>query len=75
LKGWFSSKAMIFLTCVSSRVVCVADIPNLFMIETVDSIKLATAVDAAWQRMGSSEKLRVMIQVNTSSEDSKTAII
>jgi uncharacterized pyridoxal phosphate-containing UPF0001 family protein len=45
------------------------------MIETIDSIKLATAVDAAWQRVGSAEKLNVMIQVNTSSEDSKTAIL
>jgi hypothetical protein len=50
-----------------------SDIPNLFMIETIDSIRLATTVDAAWQRLETTKKLNVMIQVNTSSEDSKTA--
>uniref|UniRef100_A0A8D2LJN2 Pyridoxal phosphate homeostasis protein n=2 Tax=Varanus komodoensis TaxID=61221 RepID=A0A8D2LJN2_VARKO len=46
-------------------------VPNLFMLETVDSIKLADKVNSSWQKKGSSEKLKIMVQVNTSGEDSK----
>lgn len=42
------------------------------MIETIDSVKLATAVNAALQQKSLPRKLKVMVQVNTSSEDSKT---
>ncbi|XP_051496835.1 pyridoxal phosphate homeostasis protein isoform X1 [Apus apus] len=52
--------------CVSSPAV-----PNLFMLETVDSVKLADRVNSLWQKKGSSQKLKVMVQVNTSGEDSK----
>ncbi|XP_069474061.1 pyridoxal phosphate homeostasis protein [Ambystoma mexicanum] len=46
-------------------------VPNLFMLETVDSIKLADKVNSSWQKKGSSERLKVMVQINTSGEDSK----
>ncbi|XP_053125595.1 pyridoxal phosphate homeostasis protein [Hemicordylus capensis] len=46
-------------------------VPNLFMLETVDSLKLADRVNGSWQKRGSSEKLKIMVQVNTSGEDSK----
>ncbi|KAE8618666.1 hypothetical protein XENTR_v10009444 [Xenopus tropicalis] len=46
-------------------------VPNLYILETIDSIKLADKVNSSWQKKGSSEKLKVMVQVNTSSEDSK----
>ncbi|KAH0623186.1 hypothetical protein JD844_031231 [Phrynosoma platyrhinos] len=46
-------------------------VPNLFMLETVDSLKLADRVNASWQKKGSLEKLKIMVQVNTSGEDSK----
>ncbi|NXX29651.1 PLPHP protein, partial [Nicator chloris] len=46
-------------------------VPNLFMLETVDSVKLADRVNSLWQKKGSSQKLKVMVQVNTSGEDSK----
>nr|XP_020641793.1 proline synthase co-transcribed bacterial homolog protein [Pogona vitticeps] len=46
-------------------------VPNLFMLETVDSAKLADKVNASWQKKGSSERLKIMVQVNTSREDSK----
>ncbi|XP_078521543.1 pyridoxal phosphate homeostasis protein [Lissotriton helveticus] len=46
-------------------------VPNLFLLETVDSIKLADKVNASWQKKGSPERLKVMVQVNTSGEDSK----
>ncbi|NXK23401.1 PLPHP protein, partial [Arenaria interpres] len=46
-------------------------VPNLFMLETVDSVKLADRVNSSWQKKGSSQRLKVMVQVNTSGEDSK----
>ena len=50
----------------------VAAIPNLFMVETVDSTKLASALDSACQKFADqSRRLKVMVQVNTSREPSK----
>ena len=46
-------------------------VPNLFMLETVDSVKLADRVNSSWQKKGTSQKLKVMVQVNTSGEGSK----
>ncbi|XP_075412816.1 pyridoxal phosphate homeostasis protein isoform X1 [Tenrec ecaudatus] len=46
-------------------------VPHLFMLETVDSAKLADKVNSSWQKKGSPEKLKVMVQVNTSGEESK----
>ncbi|XP_015269483.1 PREDICTED: proline synthase co-transcribed bacterial homolog protein [Gekko japonicus] len=46
-------------------------VPNLFMLETVDSVKLADRLNSSWQKKGSSERLKIMVQVNTSGEDSK----
>ncbi|XP_072004907.1 pyridoxal phosphate homeostasis protein [Engystomops pustulosus] len=46
-------------------------VPNLYILETIDSVKLADKVNASWQKKGSAEKLKVMVQVNTSSEESK----
>lgn len=45
--------------------------PNLHMIQTVDSEKLANSLDAAWSKVqpAPSEPLRVLIQINTSGED------
>ena len=44
--------------------------PNLFCIETVDSPKLATAINnAVGKKM--KDKLMVFVQVNTSGEESK----
>jgi uncharacterized pyridoxal phosphate-containing UPF0001 family protein len=40
------------------------------MVETVDSDKLATALDTAWAKQeGQSTKLKVMVQINTSGEE------
>jgi uncharacterized pyridoxal phosphate-containing UPF0001 family protein len=39
-------------------------------VETVDSDKLATALDAAWAKQkGETAKLKVMAQINTSGEE------
>lgn len=51
----------------------VLKLPNLHMIQTVDSEKLANSLDAAWSKLQPtpSEPLRVLIQINTSGEDGK----
>ncbi|XP_069693531.1 pyridoxal phosphate homeostasis protein isoform X2 [Periplaneta americana] len=50
----------------------VVSVPGLFMVETVDSDKLATALDTAWEKLeGKDYKLNVMAQVNTSGEEGK----
>ncbi|XP_060712545.1 pyridoxal phosphate homeostasis protein [Hemiscyllium ocellatum] len=46
-------------------------VPNLFMIETIDSSKLADKVNQSWQKKQAAPRLKVMVQVNTSEEDSK----
>ena len=52
-------------------------VPHLWMVETVDSARLASALDSSWHRKYCSEhachssKLRVMLQVNTSREETK----
>ncbi|XP_044516802.1 pyridoxal phosphate homeostasis protein isoform X3 [Gracilinanus agilis] len=46
-------------------------VPNLYMLETVDSVKLADKVNNSWQKKGSPERLKVMVQINTSGEESK----
>ncbi|KAJ0036407.1 hypothetical protein NQD34_005084 [Periophthalmus magnuspinnatus] len=48
-------------------------VPNLFLVETVDSVKLADRVNSSWERIrgGSPQKLQIMVQVNTSGEQSK----
>ncbi|CAH6787182.1 pyridoxal phosphate homeostasis protein [Phodopus roborovskii] len=50
-------------------------VPNLFMLETVDSIKLADKVNSSWQKKGSTERLKVMVQINTSGEESKHGLL
>lgn len=49
----------------------IVSVPNLFLVETVDSEKIAQALDAAWAREKgtSTERLKVMVQINTSGED------
>ncbi|XP_019603704.2 pyridoxal phosphate homeostasis protein [Rhinolophus sinicus] len=50
-------------------------VPNLSMLETVDSVKLADKVNSSWQKKGSSERLKVMVQINTSGEESKHGLL
>lgn len=46
-------------------------IPNLYMVETVDTEKLASALDKAWQKLRKQDnlKLNVLVQINTSGEE------
>lgn len=46
-------------------------VPKLHMIETITSDKIATAIDTSLKKSDPLRKLPVMIQVNTSGEDSK----
>ncbi|MEQ2200589.1 hypothetical protein XENOCAPTIV_000439 [Xenoophorus captivus] len=48
-------------------------VPNLFLLETIDSPKLADKVNSSWQRLrgASSQRLKIMVQVNTSGEQNK----
>ncbi|KAF7663925.1 hypothetical protein LDENG_00194580 [Lucifuga dentata] len=48
-------------------------VPNLFLVETVDSVKLADKVNSSWQRLrgASTQRLKIMVQINTSGEQSK----
>lgn len=44
--------------------------PGLFMVETVDSGKIADNLNKQWVKYrNNNEKLRIMVQVNTSAED------
>lgn len=45
-------------------------IPNLYVVETVDSAKKASTLDKACAA-SRSEPLRIFLQVNTSAEESK----
>lgn len=48
-------------------------VPNLYLLETVDSVKKATLVNKVLEETASStDRLRVYVQVNTSGEDSKS---
>lgn len=46
--------------------------PNLYMVETVDSNKIAETLNKQWETRNKSGKLKVMIQINTSMEESRS---
>ncbi|XP_077991966.1 pyridoxal phosphate homeostasis protein-like [Glandiceps talaboti] len=54
-----------------NKVSKILGVPNLFMVETVDSQRLADSLNQAWGKQKKPEKLKVMVQVNTSDEESK----
>lgn len=47
-------------------------LPGLLMVETVDSERLATALDNSWKKKESDRRLKIYLQVNTSCEESKS---
>ncbi|XP_060529161.1 pyridoxal phosphate homeostasis protein [Cylas formicarius] len=57
----------------SNKAKQVLSVPNIYVIETVDSAKLASLLDRNWVTEAK-PKLKVMIQVNTSGEDVKSGI-
>ena len=48
--------------------------PNLFIVETVDSVKLANTLNSSWGKKNKPDPLNVMVQVNTSQEESECEI-
>lgn len=42
--------------------------PGLHVIETIDSQKLASAVNDGWKKLNKESRLKIMVQVNTSNE-------
>ena len=56
----------------SNKIKALASIPNLFAIETLDSVKKASILNNSLQ--GRADKLNVFIQVNTSQEDTKNGV-
>lgn len=58
----------------SNKCKVVAAIPNVFVVETVDSAKKATTLDKACAAAARAEPLRIFLQVNTSGEESKSGM-
>ncbi|XP_045131847.1 pyridoxal phosphate homeostasis protein-like isoform X1 [Portunus trituberculatus] len=58
----------------SNKVKKVVEIPSLYCIETVDSIKLASAINNAVKKTENEEKLKVFVQINTSDEKNKSGV-
>ncbi|KAF7273194.1 hypothetical protein GWI33_014085 [Rhynchophorus ferrugineus] len=59
----------------TNKISKVLAVRNLFMIETVDSQKLATNLNKNWPKFGAlGSKLNIMVQVNTSGEDEKNGL-
>ena len=53
--------------------VCMAGVPGLWMVETVDSIKVARTLNRQWSlRESMEDRLKVLVQVNVSIEHSKS---
>ena len=52
----------------------IVGVPNLFMVETVDSAKLANTLNSSWGKKSKPDPLNVMVQVNTSQEESECKI-
>ncbi|XP_075224009.1 pyridoxal phosphate homeostasis protein isoform X2 [Lycorma delicatula] len=49
-------------------------ISHLYMIETIDSDRIASAVNNSWGGVNAVDPLRIMIQVNTSGETEKSGV-
>ncbi|KAG1142713.1 hypothetical protein G6F37_007343 [Rhizopus arrhizus] len=58
----------------SNKCKTVAAIPNLFVVETVDSSKKADTLDKACKSVERKDPLRVFVQVNTSEEEAKSGV-
>lgn len=56
----------------SNKAKMLVGVPNLYMVESVDREKVARALDKAVGDMQREGRLKVMVQVNTSGEDSKS---
>ena len=46
----------------------ILEVPNLYMIETIGTKKLAKSLHTSWMKLAKEEPLKIMLQVNTSGE-------
>ncbi|KAM7360094.1 pyridoxal phosphate homeostasis protein isoform 1-T2 [Cochliomyia hominivorax] len=60
----------------SNKINKIIKLPNLHMIQTVDSEKLANQLNTAWEKLELENKkpLEVLIQINTSGEEAKNGV-
>ncbi|XP_046642206.1 pyridoxal phosphate homeostasis protein-like [Daphnia pulicaria] len=58
----------------SNKMKKLASVQNLYMVETIDSVKIADALNKSWVKLNKMEKLKVMVQVKTSDEESKNGV-
>ncbi len=58
----------------TNKVKKVLESPNLYMVETVDSMKLANEINKTWERLNKGQRLKVMVQINTSREEQKHGV-
>jgi uncharacterized pyridoxal phosphate-containing UPF0001 family protein len=54
-----------------TNIILILGIPNLFIVETIDSAKKADALNKACVSISRENKLKVYVQVNTSGEEGK----
>ncbi|KAF9998359.1 hypothetical protein BGZ65_006146 [Modicella reniformis] len=62
-------------TLQSNKCKSIAAIPNLYVVETIDSGKKASTLDKACAAVGRPHPLRIFLQVNTSGEESKGGML
>lgn len=53
----------------------VLSVPNLYVIETVDTVQIADALNNSWGKKNCGIELRIMVQVNTSREKGNITVI
>ncbi|CAB3402263.1 unnamed protein product [Caenorhabditis bovis] len=58
----------------SNKIPKICESPGLYCVETVESEKHATIFDKEWRKRNQEDKLRVLVQVNTSGEENKGGI-
>jgi len=51
-----------------------SQIPNLYLVSSVDTLKKATQLDAGRSTISSADPLNIHVQINTSGEDSKSGV-
>ena len=65
------STPVIFI--IRESVLLLVDVPGLWMVETLDSVKTADTLNRHWAlRDRGHDPLRVLVQINTSNEESKS---
>ncbi|XP_050535994.1 pyridoxal phosphate homeostasis protein isoform X2 [Daktulosphaira vitifoliae] len=59
----------------TNKISKILSVPNLELIETIHSQKLADALNAVWKSQNNNCLLKIMVQVNTSLEEEKNGVL